>query len=48
MQQLAAARNLDVWYAHIDVDKIFEALKTQRDEEAAGQGLGQRGQGADP
>ena len=28
MQQLAAARNLDVWYAHIDVDSIFEALKT--------------------
>ncbi|XKF82987.1 DUF2252 domain-containing protein [Humibacillus xanthopallidus] len=28
MQQLAAARNLDVWYAHIDVDSIFEALKS--------------------
>ena len=28
MQQFAAARNLDVWYAHIDVDRIFEALKT--------------------
>ena len=28
MQQFADARNLDVWYAHIDVDRIFEALKT--------------------
>jgi uncharacterized protein (DUF2252 family) len=28
MQQLAAARNLDVWYAHIDVDRIFEALRS--------------------
>jgi uncharacterized protein (DUF2252 family) len=27
MQELAAARNLDVWYAHIDVDRIFEDLK---------------------
>jgi uncharacterized protein (DUF2252 family) len=27
MQQLAAERNLDVWYAHIEVDRIFEELK---------------------
>jgi uncharacterized protein (DUF2252 family) len=27
MHQLAAACNLDVWYAHIDVDRIFEDLK---------------------
>ena len=28
MHQMAEARNLDVWYAHIEVSKIFEALKT--------------------
>jgi uncharacterized protein (DUF2252 family) len=27
MHQLAAARNLDVWYAHIDVDELFKLLK---------------------
>ena len=27
MQQHAAARNLDVWYAHIEVDRILEELK---------------------
>jgi uncharacterized protein (DUF2252 family) len=27
MQQAAAARNLDVWYAHIEVDTLFEDLK---------------------
>ena len=27
MHQFAAARNLDVWYAHIPVDRIFEELK---------------------
>jgi uncharacterized protein (DUF2252 family) len=27
MHQFADARNLDVWYAHIDVEKIFDALK---------------------
>jgi uncharacterized protein (DUF2252 family) len=27
MQQLAAARNLEVWYAHIEVEKLFELLK---------------------
>ena len=27
MQQLAAARNLDVWYAHIEVEKLFESMK---------------------
>ena len=27
MQQFAAARNLDVWYAHIEVTRLFEALK---------------------
>ncbi len=26
MQQLAAARNLDVWYAHIEISQLFEAL----------------------
>jgi uncharacterized protein (DUF2252 family) len=28
MHQFAAARNLDVWYAHIDVSRIFEELST--------------------
>jgi len=28
MQQLAAARNLDVWYAHIEISKLFEALSS--------------------
>jgi len=28
MQQFAAARNLDVWYAHIEVDSVFELLKS--------------------
>ena len=27
MQQLAAARNLDVWYAHIEVERLFESMK---------------------
>jgi hypothetical protein len=27
MQQLAAARNLEVWYAHIEVEKLFKLLK---------------------
>jgi uncharacterized protein (DUF2252 family) len=26
MQRLAGARNLDVWYAHIEVEKLFEAI----------------------
>jgi uncharacterized protein (DUF2252 family) len=28
MQQFAAARNLDVWYARIEVEKLFEVLKS--------------------
>ena len=28
MQQFAAARNLDVWYAHIEVEQLLELLKT--------------------
>ncbi|WP_020144359.1 DUF2252 domain-containing protein [Terracoccus sp. 273MFTsu3.1] len=28
MQQHAAARNLEVWYAHIEVEKVFELLKS--------------------
>lgn len=28
MQQLAAARNLDVWYAHIEVEELFAQLKS--------------------
>jgi uncharacterized protein (DUF2252 family) len=28
MQLFAAARNLDVWYAHIEVDTVFELLKS--------------------
>ena len=28
MHQLAAARNLDVWYAHIEVEKLLEELKS--------------------
>jgi len=28
MGQLAAMRNLDVWYAHIEVDQLFEQLKS--------------------
>jgi uncharacterized protein (DUF2252 family) len=28
MQQFAAARNLDVWYAHIEVEQLFELLKS--------------------
>ena len=28
MQQFAAARNLDVWYAHIEVERLFDDLKT--------------------
>ena len=28
MQQMAGMRNLDVWYAHIEVEKLFEQLKT--------------------
>ena len=27
MKQAAAARNLDVWYAHVEVDTLFEQLK---------------------
>jgi uncharacterized protein (DUF2252 family) len=27
MQQMADARNLDVWYSHIEVDKLFKLLK---------------------
>ena len=27
MQEFAAARNLDVWYAHVPVERIFEELK---------------------
>ena len=48
MHQLAAARNLDVWYAHIEVEKLLEAAQVEHDEEAAGQGRGQRGQGTHP
>ncbi|HQR25412.1 MAG TPA: DUF2252 domain-containing protein [Nocardioides sp.] len=28
MWQAAGSRNLDVWYAHIDVDQVFKLLKT--------------------
>ena len=28
MQQMAAMRNLDVWYAHIEVSRIFDELST--------------------
>ncbi len=28
MQQMAGMRNLDVWYAHIEVEKLFEQMKT--------------------
>jgi uncharacterized protein (DUF2252 family) len=28
MQQFAAANNLDVWYAHIEVEKLLEVLKS--------------------
>jgi uncharacterized protein (DUF2252 family) len=28
MQQFAAARNLDVWYAHIEVEKLLELLES--------------------
>ena len=41
-------RNLDVWYAHIEVDRIFERAEGHGHEEAAGEGQGQRGQGQDP
>jgi len=27
MQQMAGARNLDVWYSHIEVDELFKLLK---------------------
>ncbi|WP_345205104.1 DUF2252 domain-containing protein [Fodinibacter luteus] len=33
MQQMAAARNLDVWYAHIEVTKLFALLEASATKE---------------
>ena len=48
MDQLAAARNLDVWYAHIEVEELLQADEVEHDKEAAGQGREERGQSEDP
>ena len=31
-------RNLDIWYAHIEVEALFEQLQVRCHQEAAGQG----------
>ena len=48
MQQAAGMRNLDVWYTHIEVERLFELSKTERQRQAAGQGQVDRGEGQDP
>ena len=48
LQQAAARRNLDVWYAHVEAEKLFGAAQSRGHQEAAGEGEGKSGQGQDP
>ena len=40
MKQAAGMRNLDVWYAHVEVEALFEQLEGHGHQEAAGEGSG--------
>jgi uncharacterized protein (DUF2252 family) len=48
MHHFAAARNLDVWYAHIEVERLFEELKTSATKKQHAKAPRHGGQGQDP
>ena len=48
MRAVRGMSNLDVWYAHIDVDGAIKELRAGVERGGAQAGRGQRGQGAHP